>query len=182
MQAPDNPDSSNPTLASAGTSSPDGTPELPSDSSAGGGGSGGSSGSATQEPVNWQTYADPQFSFTIDYPQGYTPVVNPDREQIDPAPIYQVSFEEGAGDISMSQFDIEIFESGGLSLEDWLNAHGPEGTRTAMDIGNRSGYQITLNIEIAPNQFYYVADGTNIYKLTPVGPYAEGMLKSLKLP
>lgn len=182
MQSPDNPDSSDPTLASAGTASPDGTPEIPSDSSAGGGGSSGSSGSATEAPVGWQTYTDPTFGFTINYPQGYTPVVNPEREASELAPIYQVSFLDSTGDPTMAQFDIEVFENGGLSLEDWLNAHGPEGTRTPMDIGNRSGYEVTLIIEIAPNQFYYVADDSNIYKLTPLGPSGQEMLKSFKLP
>jgi|RhiMetdeSRZDD1v2_1073273.scaffolds.fasta_scaffold642894_1 hypothetical protein len=182
MQAPDDPDSTNPTLSSAGTASPDGTPELPNDTSSGGGGSAGSPGSATNEQVDWQTYVDEKFGFTLDYPQAYIPVVNPEREPSDPAPIHQVSFQDGPGDVAMDQFNIEVFENGGLSLEDWLSAHAPEGSRIPTDIGNRSGFQITLSIEIAPNQFYYAADGSNVYKLTPLGPYGQEMVKSFKLP
>jgi hypothetical protein len=182
MQAPDDPVSSDPTLSSAGTTSPESTPEIPGDSSAPGGGSAGASGSVTDEPVSWKTYVDEKFGFRLDYPQAYTPVVNPERGPSDPAPIHQVSFQEGIGDIAMDQFSIEVFENGGLSLEDWLNAHGPEGSLTPAEIGDHSGYQITLNIEIAPNQFYYVADGSNVYKLTPLGPHGQEMPNSFRLP
>ena len=81
------------------------------------------------------------------------------------------------------QFVIEVSDNkAGISLERWIDANMPPGgSRSAATVGNRRGYQVTLNIMLAPNQFYYVADGAYVYRITPMGQYSEKMLASLKI-
>lgn len=150
---------------------------------------GGADGSANNPdaspvpPAAWKILRDTTLGFAISYPDVLTPNEAPGAQA---DALRSLHFLDAAranqpgGDFP--QFSIDVFNNPGkLSLDQWLNANANDGTRQAMTIDNQQGYQVTLPIEIAPNQFYYVISGERVYKLTPLGEYGQQMLQSFKL-
>ncbi len=78
------------------------------------------------------------------------------------------------------QFSIEVFANpGGTAVEEWLATHAPGiGAHTPVTIGGKPGFRVQLNAQLAPNEFYFVANGQSIYKLTLLGQSAPQMLQS----
>ena len=140
-------------------------------------------------PVTWQVHTDPRFHFSIAYPDAYVILNEPDQlSGITPQPVQRVRFlnkTTAAGELAdraPADFAVEVFENTGhVPLEAWLDANAPQGTRTAATVGNTTGYEVALQIMLAPNRFYYVARGDYVYKLTPLGQYSVEMQTSFKL-
>ena len=134
-------------------------------------------------PAAWKTLRDASLGFAISYPATLTFHEQP-GPQADT--LRSLRFLDSAlanqpgGDFP--QFSIDVFSNPGkLSLDQWLDANANDGARQAMTIDNQQGYQVTLPIEIAPNQFYYVISGERVYKLTPLGEHGQQMLQSFTL-
>jgi hypothetical protein len=80
------------------------------------------------------------------------------------------------------QFRIEVFDNPhGITLAQWLDDQHVTGTRTEVPIGTATGTLVSNNTLMAPNQFYYLAHGSAIYRLVPLGAYGLDMLASFKL-
>jgi hypothetical protein len=138
--------------------------------------------------TQWLVYTDPVRPFSMSYPDSYVQLDEPTPlSTIAPNLVQRVRFQDkklakGAlAQVEPAQFTIEVFDnSAGVSLEQWIDTVIPSGgSRTSAAVGNRSGYQVMLNTLLAPNQFYYVADGTFVYRFTPLGQYSQAMLQSL---
>lgn len=138
--------------------------------------------------VNWLTYQDPTYQFSIDYPDAY--IILPEEDLppgSDSGPLKKVRFldRELAGgataDLEIPNFMIEVYDLGSLSLENYLELNLERGEREAINIGSLSGYRVYLNQMIAPSEFYYFADHGHVYKLTPMGKYSQEMLESFQI-
>lgn len=152
---------------------------------------GGAPGLAVEPsaPIQWLTYDDATFGFSIKYPDTYVIVdkANP-RETPDIDLVQQIRFQDktlangDTADLEPPQFRIEILKNGaGETLDQWLKSHTITGTQAGVTIGGREGVAITLNTMMAPNQFYYLAYNDYIYRLTPLGVYGNEMLKSFTM-
>jgi hypothetical protein len=134
-------------------------------------------------------YSDPQFGFSFTYPASY--VILDESEApaaIAPGMLYQLRVQPA--DVAASElgpytppvFMVQVFDAGGLGLEAWLKANEPDGTSTAAEVGGRQGAKLALPLMLAPNEFFYALAGGRVYRITPLGPEAEPMLSSLRLP
>ncbi|MGW8226290.1 MAG: hypothetical protein ACWGOY_11180 [Anaerolineales bacterium] len=142
----------------------------------------------TPPSVGWATYRDPEFHFSIQYPQNL--VVLPDqnlRIGSTPGLLHEVRFldEQLAGsdtaELEVPQFSIAIYNQGDQSLEAFLDANQVRGKRESYTQGNLSGLRVTLNQLIAPNEFYYFTEHGYVYKLTPLSTYGQEMLESFQV-
>lgn len=140
-------------------------------------------------PSQWLTYTDADYHFSIQYPD--TAVILPDTtaRDLQPPALREVRFLEkhlAAGDIPEYEpplFSIAIFRNEErLALRDWLSKHrllpGPSETESYFVPGADEGVRVRLRILLAPNEFYYLARGGYIYRLTPLGSLSERMLES----
>lgn len=137
-------------------------------------------------PTAWLTYTSQTYRFTIVYPDTYTPLdqgstTDPSQAQR----LFQVRFQDqrlasgATAGLELPQFQIEVFDnSAALPLERWLDEHDITGERAEAAVGRQSGLKVTLMTMMAPNQFYYLAQGMYVYRLTPLGPFSEHMLAS----
>jgi hypothetical protein len=139
-------------------------------------------------PSAWLTYEAAQFGLRLSYPD--TLVVLPETEApsaIAPSLLHRVRFQTQllAGsdmvDYEPARLAVEVFDGGGRTLEEWIDAQGIDGDRTPIVIDGAPGYHIVSAMMIAPNERYALARGGYIYLLTPLGPYAEEMIQSVKL-
>ncbi len=140
------------------------------------------------KPVDWLTYQDQAFLFSIDYPDTYT-ILPQDlgSEDKDPVLIHRVRFQDIAlatGDTAsfeIPKFNIEIFELGDQTLESFLDKYAPGAEREVYTQGDLTGWRVYFNRLSAPNEFYYFSSHGYVYKLTPLGKYSEEMLHSFQL-
>jgi|GEM_PF-1749949 len=142
------------------------------------------------QPTDWQRYTDQQFGFSIAYPNTYVLLNAAATSATAPNLVHQVWFQDkviAAGATAALEppaFAVDVFANpDALALAQWLDANEPhaDATRTAVTVGNTPGYKVALTTYIAPGQFYYVAAGNAVYRLTPLGQYGEEMLKSFRL-
>jgi hypothetical protein len=146
-------------------------------------------GGGNDRPQDWQVYANEQFGFSIAYPDSYV-ILDKDNPR-DPAVegrLYQVRFQESklaasdTADLQLPQFRIELFEKRqGTTLERWLDEHGIGGGRSVVTISDCNGYKVSYQTMQAPNEFYYVASDTYVYRLTPLGAYSEAMVAAFRI-
>ncbi len=193
MTSPDQSVSSDPALPT-GQAAPD--PNSTTDDAATSGSVPGSPGDASETaqpdiapldseaPVSWNTYTDPSYGFSLEYPDMYAP--SAEQGQADAsakAIVYAVNFGANAPDaIDLPMFSVEVFtKQAGETLEQWLDANGPQGKRVPTTLAGRDGYHVMMEVEMAPNQFFYVADGDTIYRLSSIGAYGEEMVASFRL-
>lgn len=150
---------------------------------AGADGSANSPDASPVPPADWKILRDTNLGFAISYPDVLTFTEAPGVQSDALRSLHFLDSSRAnqpGGDFP--QFSIDVFSNPGkLSLDQWLDANANDGARQAMTIDNQQGYQVTLPIEIAPNQFYYVISGERVYKLTPLGEYGQQMLQSFKL-
>lgn len=141
-------------------------------------------------PADWTRYTDQQFGFSIAYPNTYMILNAATTSATAPNLVHQVWFQDktiasgATAALEPPAFAVEVFANAdALTLAQWLDANEPHGdaTRTAVTVGNTPGYKIALTTYVAPGQFYYVAAGKAVYRLTPLGQYGEEMLKSFRL-
>lgn len=143
---------------------------------------------AQDQPQTWLTYLDEEFNFSINYPDSYTILPEPEPfESIDPGLLQRVRFLDAqlaAGNTAEYEppnFTIEVFAQDDMTLEEFVSRDEKRGDREAYVLGNMVGIRVILMQLIAPNQFYYFAQDGYIYKLTPLGPYAVDMLSSFQV-
>lgn len=140
------------------------------------------------KPVDWLSYQDQAFLFSIDFPDTYT-ILPQDlgSEDKDPVLIHRVRFQDIAlatGDTAsfeIPKFNIEIFELGDQTLESFLDKYAPAAEREVYTQGDLTGWRVYFNRLSAPNEFYYFSSHGYVYKLTPLGKYSEEMLHSFQL-
>lgn len=140
------------------------------------------------QPVTWLTYQDQDYSFSIDYPDTYT--ILPENEPINevkPELIHRVRFLDAqlaSGDTAEYEppnFTVEVYPIGSQTLESFIDNDVKGGNREAFTLGNLSGFRLYFIQLIAPNEFYYFSENGYVYKLTPLGPYSQEMLKSFQI-
>jgi hypothetical protein len=138
--------------------------------------------------VGWLTYRDPDFHFSIQYPQNL--VVLPEQNlPVDSRPglLHEVRFldEQLAGSdtagLEVPQFSVAIYNRGDQTLEAFLDANQIRGEREYYTQGNLSGLRVTLNQMIAPNEFYFFTELGYVYKLTPLGTSSQEILESFQI-
>jgi hypothetical protein len=140
--------------------------------------------------AGWSRYTDQQFGFSIAYPNTYVISNAAATSVAAPNLVHQIWFQDKAiasgatAALEPPAFAVDVFANDdALALAQWLDANDPYGdaTRTAVTVGNTPGYKVALTSYIAPGQFYYVAAGKAVYRLTPLGQYGEEMLKSFRV-
>lgn len=145
---------------------------------------------ATPQPtIEWLVYTDPQYGFSLTYPDAYALLPPSAENQIGlPGMLYRVAFLDkvlinaATHDLEPPQFSVEVFERpANTTLEEWLDASGLPGNRTPVQIGKYSGYLLALNTMQAPNQFFYLMSDSYIFRLVPMGSYSDQMLQSFTL-
>ena len=141
-----------------------------------------------QPAVSWLTYQDQDFHFSIAYPDTYTilPAQNSSAAG-GPELLHVLRFLDhqlASGDTAeyeIPNFTIEVFDLGSLTLEKFLEQHFEIGNKEPFSLGKLNGIRVSLDQLIAPNQFYYFADQSFVYKLTPLGEYGQQMLESFQI-
>lgn len=144
-------------------------------------------GEPHRQPTEWLTYNDSSFDFSIEYPDTYVITETADSSTQTAIATHSVHFQDAilaqseTANLQPSQFAVDVFEiPPDVSFEQWIdnNVTFSGSARDSVDIGGRQGYVVTLSIQLAPNQFYYVAGDTYYYKLTPLGIHGERMVQS----
>jgi hypothetical protein len=142
------------------------------------------------QPTDWLRYTDQQFGFSITYPNTYVLLDAATASAAAANPVHRVWFQDktiasgATAALEPPAFAVDVFANpDGLALAQWLDANEPhrDATRTAVTVGDTPGYKVALTSYVAPGQFYYVAAGNAVYRLTPLGQYGEEMLKSFRL-
>lgn len=141
------------------------------------------------EPTGWLTYTSQTYRFTIVYPNTYIPLDQEGtQEQSQAQRLFQVRFQNqhiangATAGLELPQFQIDVFDNtAALPLARWLDDHAVTGERAEATVGGQAGLKVTLMTMMAPNQFYYVVQGSYVYRLTPLGPFSERMLASFSL-
>jgi len=145
-------------------------------------------GDEMNKPVNWLTYSDTKFGFSISYPDAYILLPEADLPK-DGAPglVYRVRFlnsdlaTSDTANLQPPDFSIALFENpSAIPLNAWVDANAPKGSTEEIKLNDVSCLKVTMTTLMAPNQFYFCAWNRYIYQLTPLGQYAEAMLESFK--
>jgi hypothetical protein len=154
------------------------------------------SGSIGDAVSHFQLYRSDLCHFQIGYPNGAPADYVPQEGAVESqgsATVCRVAFQDrtlAQSDTAAFQppmFLIEVFDRGNSTqtLEAWLQGQPMAGKNTAtiepITLSSVAGLKVTLMQEMAPNQFFYVAKGTYVYKLTPLGLYGNAMLGTFKL-
>lgn len=138
--------------------------------------------------MQWTTYTDPAFGFSLSYPDSYA--ILPERERlarIAPHLLGRCRFLEH--DLARSEFaemeppkfSVEIYANpAGQSLQGWIQEHAPGGDLEDIVLDTRNCLQLSLRAQMAPNQFVFCAYDERIYKFTPMGTSSREMLNSFK--
>lgn len=161
--------------------------ELPSSSA------GSTSGEdSLNKPIEWLSYVDNAFKFSIHYPDSYIilPEIEPQTDTTNLKPIHQVRFQDrqlatsDTAALQPAQFTVEVYTSSGLtSLKAFVqsNLPFPNMTVAPYTYGKLTGLSASTNRAMAPNEFYFFTGNGMIYKLTPLGPYSTEMLQSFAI-
>ena len=141
-----------------------------------------------QPAVSWLTYQDQDFHFSIAYPDSYTILPAQNSSAAGGSKLlHQLRFLDrqlasgDTADFEIPNFTIEVFDLGNLTLENFLDQHIETGNREPVSLGKLNGIRVSFDQLIAPNQFYYFADQSFVYKLTPLGEYGQQMLESFQI-
>jgi hypothetical protein len=145
-------------------------------------------GEEEPETINWLTYLDEQFNFSIAYPESYTilPEIG-QLQEVKSGLIQQVRFQDvkltASKDVSLDlpQFTIELYALGNLTLEEFIKSTINGVKFDQFNLGGLPGFRIKLNTLIAPNEFYFFTDDVYVFKLIPLGQYSQKMLASFQL-
>jgi hypothetical protein len=138
--------------------------------------------------VDWLTYQDQIFQFSIDYPQSYTILPDEDISSgSEPGSVQNLRFldrqlADGAtADLEIPNFTIEVYDLGNHTLETFLEGNFERGERETIKLGDLIGIRVSFNQLIAPNEFYYFSDHGFVYQLTPMGLYSQEMLETFQI-
>jgi hypothetical protein len=138
--------------------------------------------------ISWRIYQDQEYPFSIAYPAIYAILPAEIRSETGaPELLHQVRFLDrqlasgDTADLEIPNFRIEIYDLGNLSLETFLDENFDRGNREPFNQGGAIGIRVFFDQMIAPNEFYYFADQSFVYKLTPNGEYSQEMLASFQI-
>jgi hypothetical protein len=139
-------------------------------------------------PMNWITYTDPKFGFSLNYPDLYTVLAEPQNlAEISPALVGRFRLLDSSlansdvAELEPPKFSIEIYSNNGrLPLGSWMDANLPRGDKESIEINGTPCLKTTLQILLAPNQFIVCENNGNIYKFTPLGLHSEEILASFE--
>jgi hypothetical protein len=162
-------------------------PAQPYDNSAGSSDSSQPGGSVTI-PVDWKTYTDPQFGFSISYPSNYIILDEIEKlTDVSPNMVLRVRFMDAelahgsTANIEIPTFTIEIYENPSVTpLDSWISSHSSRGTLDPIKVDGVACTQLSLMTMQAPNQFDFCSKNNYVYKFIPVGLYSVEMLASFK--
>ena len=139
-------------------------------------------------PVNWLTYLDTKFGFSISYPGTYT--ILPENglpHDGMPGLVYRVRFLDGnlakseTANLQPPDFSIALFENPAANpLKDWVLSNAPKGSSEEITLDDSACLRVTTLTLMAPNQFYFCARDHYIYQFIALGKYADKMLQSFK--
>lgn len=147
------------------------------------------------DPTTWPIYKDDPLHFSISYPPDYI-VERLDEAklaQLTPAPLAAVYFRarqvatSDVAKIAPPEFALRMYENAeGQSIEGWLAATGLAKREAgwlveAYEGKYVSGVKASSPNFMAPGWSVYVAEGTHIFQLTPLGLEAEAMLETFRL-
>jgi len=149
----------------------------------------------TIDPAVWPIYKDDVLHFSISHPPDYVIKHLDDAElaQLTPAPLAAVYFysrqtaQSDVAEIAPPEFAIRVFENDGRrSIESWLAATALASRKAGWLMEpykgkHVSGVKATSPNFMAPGWSVYVAEGTHIFQLTPLGLEAEAMLETFGL-
>jgi hypothetical protein len=149
-----------------------------------------SSGQEQEESLilEWLTYHDQSFSFSINYPNTY--LILPETANSGEnaaAKVHQVRFQDvqlatgETADFELPNFSIEVFELSDQSLEAFIAQNEPNGFVEAYQVNNLNGFRVYYNQLIAPGEFYFFSANGYAYKLTPLGSFSQEMLHSFQI-
>lgn len=138
--------------------------------------------------MQWITYTDPKFGFSLEYPDIYTVLAEPQNlAEISPTLIGRFRLLESSlansdvAELEPPVFSIEIYSnSERLSIESWIDENLPRGDKENTEIDGVACSKLTLQILLAPNQFTVCENNGNIYKFTPLGLNSEDILASFR--
>jgi hypothetical protein len=149
----------------------------------------------TVDPALWPIYKDDVLHFSVSYPPDYVIKRLDDAElaELTPMPLAAVYFynrqttQGDVAEIAPPEFAIRVFENGGgRSVESWLAATGLASRKAgwlmeAYKGKHVAGVKASSPNFMAPGWSVYVAEGTRIFQLTPLGLEAEAMLETFRL-
>jgi hypothetical protein len=141
--------------------------------------------------MDWRTYHDTAFGFSILYPSTYTLLTEPATyANTAPPLLHRVRFQEqdlvrsAIAALEPARFSIEVFANPtALPLLPWLEHNGmlpPHSDLQPFPIAERAGIRVLRRELVAPGQFIFVDNNRWVYRLTPLGPYADAMLRSFR--
>jgi hypothetical protein len=141
--------------------------------------------------VDWQTYTNKDFGYSIDYPQNYTPLPTPDIERYIPSPLDEITFfrqaviTNQATSYTPPDFAIRVYaHEPETTLFEWLRAHQLLGAQDPApepySVSGSEGVKVCATAPIAPECIIYILEGEYIFALIPNGDYAETMLASFR--
>ena len=138
--------------------------------------------------VNWLTFQDQAYRFSIDYPESYSILPEEDLSLGSETGLLKnlrfldQQLADGAtADLEIPNFTIEVFDLGNRTLDTFLEENFERGERERIELGELSGIRVSFNQLIAPNEFYYFSDNGYVYKLTPMGLYSQEMLGTFQI-
>jgi hypothetical protein len=144
-------------------------------------------------PADWRTYTDAMFGFVVSYPADL--VILPEAvlpAVASPAPLRRVWFQEktiASGEFAgrePARLAIQVYDKpASMSLLDWLRSSGlaraGASTTPVRLQGAREGLRVTLQQQVAPNDFIYLATDTHVFGLVPLGEHSDQMVASFRL-
>ena len=138
--------------------------------------------------VNWLTYQDQAFRFSIDYPESYSILPEEDLSLgSEYGRLLNLRFldrqlaDGDTADLEIPNFRIEVYDLRNQSLESFLEENIDRGDREKIELGELIGIRVSFNQLIAPNEFYYFSGNGYVYKLTPMGLYSQEMLETFQI-
>ena len=138
----------------------------------------------------WQKYSNDRYSFELRYPPDYAAVYP--RGQLTPQPLFRVWFKETSmvkspiAEREPPRFAVDVYQNESQqSLEAWLTSSRMLRNLTrplqqTVDIGGVQALRVTSMTMVAPNTFYYIAQGHFIYRFTPLGRLSEEILATVR--
>ncbi|MGH9380108.1 MAG: hypothetical protein ACRD2Z_05800 [Thermoanaerobaculia bacterium] len=154
-------------------------------------GQGGTSGAPPTGSESWKSQRFDEYGLVVRVPSSYVQLT-PVGEPI-PAPAHRLAFGEPrdpgspTAGLEPPAFAVDIYDNReGLSLDAWLDGTGvrEEAGRWSLSpatVAGRDGRLLAGSAQMAPNAFYYVAAGSFVYRMTPLGPEGERILAEIEL-
>lgn len=138
----------------------------------------------------WEKYENREFGFAIAHPADFVvdEVSQPEAQLLPPVAEFLFQPPESAqADIAIPDLSIRLFQNPDQnSLEAWVQTNDIALTEDGWHMerydtaGGISGIIVYTEQLIAPGWYVYLANGRNVYQLTPYGKEAEKMLETFQ--